>query len=147
MSRTLVGTGRLMRFILRRDRFLLPGWVLWLSIVPMAAASGFKALYPTDVALATAARDLDTNPAFRAMFGPVYGANLGSLIAWRSSIILVIIAILSALTVIRHTRVEEETGRRELVGSTVIGRHAPLAAALAVVALAGVAAGLLIALG
>src|SRR5258708_18700847 len=36
------------------------------------------------------------------------------------------------LTLIRHTRVEEESGRRELLGSTVVGRDAPLTAALLV---------------
>ena len=42
---------------------------------------------------------------------------------------------------IRHTREEEETGRRELLGATVVGRHAPLVAALAVT----IGAGLLVA--
>ena len=37
-----------------------------------------------------------------------------------------------SLTVIRNTREEEETGRRELLGSTVMGRHASLTAALLV---------------
>ena len=147
MSRALVGTGRLIRFILRRDRFLLPGWAVWLAIVPLAATSAFKGLYPTQEALNIAAQDLDTNPAFRAMFGPVYGTSIGSLVAWRASIILVVIGVLSALTVIRHTRVEEETGRRELVGSTVIGRHAPLTAAFVVAVLTDAGVGVLIALG
>jgi hypothetical protein len=32
------------------------------------------------------------------------------------------VGLISLLTVIRHTRVEEETGRRELLGSAVVGR-------------------------
>ena len=35
-----------------------------------------------------------------------------------------IIGLISLLTVIRHTRAEEEAGRRELIGATVVGRHA-----------------------
>ena len=37
---------------------------------------------------------------------------------------------MAILLVVRHTRAEEETGRAELVGAGVVGRHAPLAAAL-----------------
>lgn len=37
------------------------------------------------------------------------------------------------LLVIRHTRTEEANGRRELLSATVVGRHAPLTAALIVV--------------
>ncbi|MFD0474863.1 ABC transporter permease [Nonomuraea thailandensis] len=51
--------------------------------------------------------------------------------------------LISILLMIRHTRVEEETGRRELLASGVIGRHAPLAAALAVVLAANLLHGLL----
>jgi ABC-2 type transport system permease protein len=145
MRGTLVGTRRLVRLILRRDRVLLPVWVLAASIMPLAAASGFKALYSGPAALAAAAAGFTNNPAFRVLFGPVFASNLGSLVAWRSSIFLVVVGVFGALTVIRHTRVEEETGRRELVGSTVVGRHAPLAAALLVACLAS--AGLAVLVG
>ena len=43
---------------------------------------------------------------------------------------------MSILLVVRHTRADEETGRAELVGAGVVGRHAPLAAALVVAAIA-----------
>jgi ABC-2 type transport system permease protein len=45
----------------------------------------------------------------------------------------ILIAPVSLLFVIRHTRAEEEAGRRELLGSMVVGRVAPLAAALVTV--------------
>lgn len=41
---------------------------------------------------------------------------------------------MSITTISRHTRVEEQTGRAELVRASVIGRHAQLAAALTLVA-------------
>jgi polyether ionophore transport system permease protein len=62
----------------------------------------------------------------------VYNSSLGALTAWRAGLILVFVGLASLLTVIRHTRVEEETGRRELLGATVVGRRANLAAALIV---------------
>src|SRR5699024_1711978 len=45
----------------------------------------------------------------------------------------------SLLLVIRHTRAEEESGRRELLSSTTAGRNAPLTAALAAVLRANLA--------
>ncbi len=59
----------------------------------------------------------------------------------------VLVGLMSVLTVTRHTRAEEETGRAELVRSAVVGRHAHLAAALTVAALADLALALLLALG
>ena len=49
--------------------------------------------------------------------------------AW-AGIALALAGLMSILIVVRHTRAEEETGRAELVGAGVVGRHAPLAAAL-----------------
>ena len=46
---------------------------------------------------------------------------------------------------IRHTRAEEEAGRRELLGSTVVGRHAGLAAALIATVGANLVMGVLLA--
>ena len=54
---------------------------------------------------------------------------------------------MSVLTVVRHTRTEEETGRLELIGATVVGRYAPLTAALLAVGLANLAVAVLVALG
>ena len=130
---SLVGAWTLVRLILRRDRATLPAWIAVFALLPMAVASTFEELYPTAEEVARAASQFGSNPAFSGILGPVYGGTIGSLVAWRSSILFVIIGVVSLLTVVRHTRVEEETGRRELLGSTVVGRHAPLAACLTVV--------------
>jgi ABC-2 type transport system permease protein len=57
------------------------------------------------------------------------------------------IGLAALFTVIRHTRAEEEAGRRELLGATVVGRQAPLAAAVLVTFGASLLAGVLAALG
>ena len=54
-------------------------------------------------------------------------------------LLAVLAALMSALSVVRHTRQNEETGRAELVGAAVVGRHAGLAAALVVTVAANVA--------
>jgi polyether ionophore transport system permease protein len=123
---TLVGTGKLVRLVLRRDRLVMPLWILGLCLVLISFPSSLRAVFPT---AAERLRYAD-NAGFVALYGRLSGASLGEFVTWRAGFIPVVVGLISLLTVIRHTRVEEETGRRELLGSTVVGRHAGLAAAL-----------------
>ena len=89
-----------------------------------------------------------SNPSLVALNGPLFGVSLGGLTAWKiGATEFILVALMSLLTVVRHTRTEEETGRLELVGATVVGRYAPLTAALLAAALANVATVLLVTLG
>ena len=143
----LAGTGALIRLILRRDRILLPIWILWLAALPTFFATGFEELYPTGAERQAFTETGGSNPGMVALYGPLFNSSIGGLIAWRAGIIPVIVALVSLLTVIRHTRAEEKAGRRELLGSTVVGRHAPLAAALIVTVAANLVLATLLALG
>ncbi|MDH6225846.1 ABC-2 type transport system permease protein [Streptomyces sp. MJP52] len=144
------GTGTLLRFALRRDRVRLPVWLLALLAGTLATADSYAALYDSPEARATAARTMGT-PAALAMTGPrhylddyTYGAMLGhGMIGFAG----VLVGLMSVLIVTRHTRDEEETGRAELIRSTVVGRHAPLAAALGLAVLADLALALLLTAG
>ena len=143
----LAGTGALIRLILRRDRILLPIWILWFAALPTFFATGFAELYPTAAERQAFAETAGSNPGMVAIYGPLFDSSIGGLLAWRAGIIPIIVALVSLLTVIRHTRTEEEAGRRELLGSTVVGRHAPLAAALVVTVAANLVLATLLALG
>ena len=145
---TLVGTGPLVRLILRRDRFRLSVWVLVLALLAIGTASAFIEIYPSEPERQVLVNTIASNPAIVAFLGPIYDASIGSLTAWRVGVIgSVLVGVMAALTVIRHTREEEETGRRELLGATVVGRNAPLTASLIVTTAAGVILGLFCALG
>ncbi|MEU5992398.1 ABC transporter permease [Spirillospora sp. NPDC047418] len=128
----LTGTGGLIRLILRRDRVLLPAWVVWIAVIPLGFVGATDGLYPEAADRLQYALTTGTNPTFLALYGPMYDTDLGSIIAQRSGFIPVVVGLISALTVVRHTRTEEEAGRRELLGATVTGRGAGLAAALLV---------------
>ena len=143
----MTGTGKLIRLILRRDRFILPLWVLLLGIVPAGYVSAFEGLFPTDAERISYARTSATNAGFVSLYGQLHGDSLGELVAWRSGFIPVMIGLFAALTVIRHTRADEEAGRTELIGAAAVGRQAQLAAALITTAAAGVALGLVLFLG
>ncbi|WP_198602507.1 ABC transporter permease [Streptomyces sp. DH-12] len=146
----LAGTRTLIRFVLRRDRVRLPVWVLALSLGTLATANSFRTLYDDPQERANAVRSMDS-PAGLAMSGPRHYLDdygFGSMLSHQMlGFTAVLVGLMSVLIVTRHTRAEEETGRAELVRSAVVGRHAHLAAALAVAVLANLALALLLALG
>lgn len=131
---SLTGTGALVRMALRRDRIRLPAWIVTVSSLVLLVAVTIGDLYPTAQARQQLATTVGANPALRAVLGPVFeGSTVGGLVAWRMSFAsLVLVPLMALLAVVRHTRAEEESGRLELLGSTVLGRRAPLAAALLV---------------
>jgi ABC-2 type transport system permease protein len=144
----LTGSVELMKLIVRRERLSLAIWIVILGIMPVGVASGFDALYPTPAELEQAAIVVGGNPGMVAFLGHVNAPTLGGMTAWRIGAFLVVgVGIMSVLTLTRHTRAEEQTGRRELIGSTAVGRHAPLVAAVGVVATANLLIGGLGALG
>lgn len=146
----LAGTWTLVRFALRRDRVRLPVWILATTFVSMSSLSSFQTQYATAADRATAAETLG-GPAGLAMTGPeryvegpdyTYGAMTAhQLIGY----LAITVGLMSVLTVVRHTRTEEETGRAELLRANVVGRHAQLAAGLTVAVAANLAIGLLLA--
>lgn len=135
----------LVRLILRQERIALSLWIGTVVLFASATAAGFAKLYPTEQALRLIAAQMANNPAVTAILGPVQMPTLGGLVAWRWTIQgEFILAMMSIFTVIRHTRGEEDDGRRELIASTSIGRHAPLTAAIIATLGANLVASLLV---
>lgn len=144
----LAGTWPLVRLALRLDRARLAAWVGALLLVVVATAIGFGELYPDAASRRQLAAGIGSNPALLAMYGRLEAQSVGGLTVWRQGAFqLVLVALMSLLTVVRHTRAAEETGRIELVGAAAIGRRAPLAAALGTASLGSTAIGLTVAVG
>lgn len=130
-SRQLTGTKPLFRLALRRDRIVLPVWVLVLTLMVVSGGSSIATLYDTPAARAEVAASMTANSSLRAMWGPVFGDSVGALVAWRFGVFAATLAaVMSLIIVIRHTREEEESGRQELLSSAMVGRRAPLTSAL-----------------
>jgi ABC-2 type transport system permease protein len=146
----LAGTRTLIRFNLRRDRVRLPVWILALFLGTIATASNYKELYADPEDRANVVETMDS-PAGLAMSGPRHyldDYNFGSMLGHQMlGFMAVLVGLMSVLIITRHTRTEEETNRAELVRSTVVGRHAHLAAALSVAVLANLVLALLLAFG
>ena len=130
------GVGSLIRLALRRDRVRLSIWIASLTLMMVYAPNAIKLAYPEEAQRAARVNLLKT-PAGMILGGPMFGVketDLGVMMANELMLTLIIAAsILSILTVIRHTRAEEESGAAELVLSSVVGRHARTYAALIVV--------------
>jgi ABC-2 type transport system permease protein len=146
----LAGTRTLIRFNLRRDRVRIPVWILALFLGTIATASNYKELYADPDDRANVVETMDS-PAGLAMSGPRHyldDYNFGSMLGHQMlGFMVVLVGLMSVLIITRHTRAEEETNRAELVRSAVVGRHAHLAAALAVAVLANLVLALLLAFG
>jgi ABC-2 type transport system permease protein len=140
----LTGTWTLIKLDLRRERVPLLAWILGISAVAASTFSTIAALYPSESDRAVLVASIAVNPAFLAMTGPINGTSIGAVSAWRVGAVgTSLIGLLAIFTVIRRTRADEETGRSELLASAVVGRAAPLAAAVTVAVGASLTIGLL----
>jgi ABC-2 type transport system permease protein len=143
---TLTGTGALTKLAFRRDRIMLVIWIYALTAFVAASVYGFRKLYPAAGARIEFITAAGHNPALLSLYGPLYGTSLGTLTAWRDAALGGVgLGLMSIFIVIRHTRADEETGRLELIGSAVVGRHAALVTAMAVALIANVTIGVLMA--
>ncbi|MGZ5377868.1 MAG: ABC transporter, partial [Mycobacterium sp.] len=130
------GTLSLLRLALRRDRVRLPVWLAALTLMMVYAPNAIELAYPEE-AQRQARVNLMKTPAAIIMGGPMFGGNetgLGAMMANELMLTMIVAtSILAILTVIRHTRAEEEGGTAELVLSSVVGRYARTTAALILV--------------
>ena len=141
MNRSLfTGTWQYIRLFLRRDRILMVLWLLLPALISIGAAmstAGYE-----DIGLFV--EELTNDPLVSSILGPGMAASAGGVTAWRSTgQIVLIFGIAIMLTVIRHTRSEEEAGRSELLRAYVTGAYASLAAVLIITSVLSVLAGLL----
>ncbi|WP_371777528.1 ABC transporter permease [Streptomyces sp. NBC_01438] len=147
-TRQLVGTWALLRLALRRDRIIMPLWVIVLGGSFSSVGKSISSLYATESQRAELAASMNGNSSLRAMYGPVFSDSVGGLVSWRMIAFgAALAAVMSLVVVVRHTREEEETGRQEMLSSAVVGRRAPLTAALLAAVVANAALALVIMAG
>ncbi|MDI6098737.1 ABC transporter permease [Actinoplanes sp. NEAU-A12] len=142
----MTGAVGLARFMLRRERFALPWWLLGVTVLVLIQSTQSQNLYGTPEGLANLRRTVGGNTAVIAMSGPpeLLTSIGGEVVFEIFAFAAIVVALMSMFLVGRHTRTDEETGRAELLRSARVGRHAPLAAAVAVAALADVIVGVLV---
>lgn len=136
------GTAKLLKFYLRRDRTILPVWISLALLVIAGQVSFVKAMPDWQVYIT----ELSANPLTASLLGPVVPLSMEGAIQWRGVLqASITVMIGAALTMIRHTRTEETSGRNELILGRPVGRYANISAALILSCGGSLLAGLLIA--
>ena len=118
----------LLRQRIRRDRWQLLMWIVGTALLAYVTYVGVTDSYGTQqdrqALLATAI----ANPVILLFRGLPSGADEGAFIAFLIFPFLAMLAaFMSTFLAVRHTRMDEELGRAELVASTPAGRTLPLA--------------------
>ncbi|HEY9339578.1 MAG TPA: ABC transporter permease, partial [Kribbella sp.] len=142
------GTATLVRLALRRDRVMLPVWILVFVSLAAGSAKASIDLYPDVASRVEAANTTNSSPALVSLYGRIFDpTSLGEVSLFKlTSFGALLVALLAGIVVVRHTRGEEESGRLELLSAGVLGRYASLTAALIVSASTVIVMGLLTAL-
>lgn len=129
--RPYAGTGTLVRLALRRDRLMIPVWVVVFAVTLASTVRATAALYPDEASRERAAALVNSAPATVFLYGPVHDPHsLGALGTFKLTTMGAAgVGLLAMFLVRRHTRTDEESGRLELVGGGVVGGRAVLTAA------------------
>ncbi len=132
---TFTGTGHLVRLALRRERAIAPWWILLIVSMSLVMVAYINRYMATQELKLTYLGIITRTPFLHAIGGGQVEPRLEVLATWRSGGFLYVAGAFAALmSVIRHTRREEDAGRTELVRAGVVSRRAPLAAAVLVAA-------------
>ncbi|MCO4250666.1 hypothetical protein [Pseudarthrobacter raffinosi] len=115
----------------RRDRIVLPAWILGIAFLGFAIAGAVATEFADESERAAIIGMSVASPAFRFIRGLPDGTSIGALVFFQGySFTAVLAGLMSTFLVIRHTRTDEELGRAELVGSVPVRRAASLTATL-----------------
>ena len=128
----MTGVVALTRFALRRSRVLVLAWTAVLVLLCYASAAATGSLYATEADRLAAARAVNSSPALVALYGPILDPrSLGELAMTKLTVTYAVLLMAFAVTLVRrHTRVEEESGRAELLGGLAVDRSSPLLSAV-----------------
>ncbi|EOM74254.1 ABC transporter permease [Rhodococcus rhodnii] len=132
-SSPLAGWGTLARIAFRNERLAIPVTAIVFVLMYVSTAAALTEAYGTQQSRDALAATAGTNQAFLLLLGPLdHTQSVASVMSWRIGLFLVTtLAVLVVLTVVRHSRKDEELGRLELVRSGRVGALAPIAVAIA----------------
>jgi len=106
---------QLVRLHLRRDRWQLLAWVLFVGLLPTLMAVSTRQGYPDQATMDAFAQQSMANASEVALRGPVFAVSVGGLVAWTvassGSLVSAVIAVLMA---VRYVRSDEAAGRKWL---------------------------------
>jgi ABC-2 type transport system permease protein len=123
----------ILRFQLRRERILLPVWLLGVAALFTASGLAVTREFGDEQQRAAVVALAAGNPAFLFLRGLPDGIGAGALAFFQTfSFLAVLIALMNVFLITRHTRGEENSGRSELLQATPIARSTTLASVLTI---------------
>lgn len=127
------GLGRYFGFIARREKIMSTVWIACIAGSALVFTAMYPGLFPDKESMLMMAATMNT-PAMVALMGPVYGMEAVTpaiLMAQKCLLwFAVAIAVMNIFFVNRHTRMDEELGRHELLRALPFGRLTPAASTL-----------------
>lgn len=149
MSRLHNNSGKLVWFVLRRERMRIFFWLVCLVFITLVVPGALKSVFGS--ASMDSMLTMLQNPAMVAMIGPIFGTaplTLGAQVAGEMILFTIIaVAVMNIFFVIRYTRRDEERGRSEMIRSLPTGRLSTLSSTLTVAVIINLALALLIGFG
>src|SRR5918995_3200931 len=109
----------------RRDRVLLPVWIVGIALLGYATATAVATEFGEETERAAIIAVAAASPAFLFLRGLPDGTGVGAVVFFQGYAFTAVLAgLMSTFLVIRHTRADEELGRMELIGSVPLPRTA-----------------------
>ncbi len=140
----LTGTPILLRTAAHQNARIVAPWTLAVTALSVTSLIGYRFVFADEASRQGLAMTIGSNPAFNLLFGTPYdlltedGFN-----AWRSLALGgFFTGLMAIILVVRNTRADEDSGQAELIASSVVGRHARLAAAVQLAFAASIIVGL-----
>ncbi|MFC9964482.1 ABC transporter permease [Nocardia ignorata] len=126
------GVSTLIRFILRRERRILPWWLAGVAALMALQSVSSQNFYDTPAKLAQLRATMAANAAVVAMGGPTRLLQTvgGEVVFEVFAYLAVVVSLMNMFLIGRNTRTDEELGRAELIRSAPVGRHSTILAAL-----------------
>lgn len=138
----------LVKLILRRDRIKLPVWILASSLTLLSIIPVLRSTYGEQQAIDALYQTFSANASGLFITGPMNAPTFGGLMTTETVLWWgMVVAFMSTLLIVRHTRLNEDMGAQELLLSGQIKRSDGLVAALIVAAGANIINGIIVAVG
>lgn len=136
-------TAVLLRFRLRRDRVIVPVWVVVMAFSVLFVAAALASTYNTQTLREAVIRLAAVDPTLLALRGDPDGASAGAFFMMEIGAYLgILVAFMNTFLAVRHTRADEQAGRAELVLATRASRASMTVSTLTLAVIANVAVGL-----
>jgi ABC-2 type transport system permease protein len=136
-------TAVLLRFRLRRDRMLMPVWIIVMAFSVLFVAAALASTYNTESLRVAVIRLAAVDPTLLALRGDPDGSSAGAFFMMEIGAYLgILVGFMNTFLAVRHTRADEQAGRAELVLATRASRRSMTASTVTLAVIANVGVGL-----